>query len=340
MSQRDYTAFLKLDSNGRLVIVTNKITITGLTRNEGAYIYEPGHSFNGDFTHEFDFQTGAVIAPSGASIIGIWSIANDIDDIQGLQDAGKSFLRLEIQKGVGTEQLYLIERDGSSGYVDFVPSLTYSGKFYNRVKRTEADGPFGTIYCTPFTDVNRTIPFDVLAVPLHTSKKDYNKVYAVHSRNTGTTQSIDAIIENLNFIINTTTVGVVTAVDGGNQTINVAVPYTDDDNNDSTYTVDYKLSSESPWTNWVTEAPNTPSPYLTTITGLIGEETYDVRVTYVDPDGVTGTNPQIIADILVRQLTPLPPRRDLIFDNERRDLELDNSRRDLEFDNERRDLKA
>jgi len=102
--------------------------------------------------------------------------------------------------------------------------------------------------------------------------------------------------------INTLTVGVATAIDGGSQDINVSMPYTDDDNTNSTYTIDYKLSSDISYINHVTAAGNTPSPYIDAITGLIGAETYDVRCTYIDPDGVTGANPQTITDIAVEAL--------------------------------------
>lgn len=99
-----------------------------------------------------------------------------------------------------------------------------------------------------------------------------------------------------------TTVGDATAVDGGNHNILVSMPYTDDPNNNSTYTIDYKLSSDEDWINWITDAANTPSPYLDTITGILGGKTYDVRVTYNDVDGVIGTNPQIISGIPVAAL--------------------------------------
>ncbi|MBK9604042.1 MAG: S-layer homology domain-containing protein [Anaerolineales bacterium] len=96
---------------------------------------------------------------------------------------------------------------------------------------------------------------------------------------------------------NTTTVGTATAIAASSTTINVSMPYTDDGNLNNTYTVDYKLSSAGGWTNWITNAAHTSSPYATTITGLLPSSDYDVRVTYNDADGVTGTNPQTISNI-------------------------------------------
>ena len=97
----------------------------------------------------------------------------------------------------------------------------------------------------------------------------------------------------------TTAAGSATATVASATSINVNMPYSDDSNSNNTYTVDYKLSSSGSWSNWVTAAVNTASPYVTTITGLTPGETYDVRMTYNDSDGVTGTNPQTVSSIVL-----------------------------------------
>lgn len=97
----------------------------------------------------------------------------------------------------------------------------------------------------------------------------------------------------------TTTAGTATATGASETTISVSMPYTDDGNSNNTYTVDYKLSSSGTWTNWVASAAHTASPYSTTVTGLTTGASYDVRVTYNDADGVTGTNPQTVSNITV-----------------------------------------
>ncbi len=97
-----------------------------------------------------------------------------------------------------------------------------------------------------------------------------------------------------------TTAGLATASAASTTSIDVKMPYTNDSNLNNTYTVDYKLSSEPTiWTNWVTDAARIPSIYSTTITGLTEGETYDLRMTYNDINGVTGTNPQTISGIML-----------------------------------------
>ncbi|MBK8465224.1 MAG: proprotein convertase P-domain-containing protein [Chloracidobacterium sp.] len=102
-----------------------------------------------------------------------------------------------------------------------------------------------------------------------------------------------------------TAAGTATATTASNTSINVSMPYTLDSNANNTYTVDYCLTSSNcptngGWTNHVTAAAHVASPYTTTITGLSNGTSYDVRVTYNDADGVTGTNPQTITGVITR----------------------------------------
>ncbi|MCB2181050.1 MAG: hypothetical protein KQH63_03365 [Desulfobulbaceae bacterium] len=75
-----------------------------------------------------------------------------------------------------------------------------------------------------------------------------------------------------------------------NTAIAVSMPYRGDDNSNNTYTIEYKLSSSSTWLYWgANPKGHTASPYVETITGLVDGETWDVRLTYNDTDGVYGS---------------------------------------------------
>jgi len=103
-----------------------------------------------------------------------------------------------------------------------------------------------------------------------------------------------------NFVISpppTTTAGTAMASAAGQSGITVTMPYTDDGNANNTYTVEYKFSFGSTWVAWVSNAAHVVSPYTTTITGLTPATSYDIRVTYNDADGLTGTNPQTITGV-------------------------------------------
>lgn len=96
-----------------------------------------------------------------------------------------------------------------------------------------------------------------------------------------------------------TAAGTAVAVAAGPTSLTVTVPYAGDANADNSYAVEYAPSGSGNWTTWVTAAPHGPSPYVATITGLDQGACYDVRVTYLDSDGVTGSNPVTIASVVL-----------------------------------------
>lgn len=98
---------------------------------------------------------------------------------------------------------------------------------------------------------------------------------------------------------NSTAVGTAMAVATAEGTIEVTAPYGDDENANNGYSVEYKLSYATQWRSWSSASAHAPSPYSGVITSLLPGESYDVRVTYVDTDGVSGINPQIIGGIVL-----------------------------------------
>ncbi len=87
---------------------------------------------------------------------------------------------------------------------------------------------------------------------------------------------------------NATVPEVVSAGTVDETSILLRMPYTEDDNGDNTYTVQYKSCTEETYTPWATNAPHIESPYQTTITGLQPNTCYDIETSYNDPDGVSG----------------------------------------------------
>ncbi len=175
---------------------------------------------------------------------------------------------------------YSDDSNGNNTYtVDY--KLSSSGSWSNWVT---AAGNTTSPYTTTITGLTPGETYDV--------RMTYNDTDGVTGTNPQTVSSIA-------LPVNSTAVGSATAVSASTTSIDVSMPYSNDGNANNTYSVDYKLSSAGSWTNWVTAAAHVASPYDTTISGLIMGETYDVRVTYNDGDGVTGTNPQTISSIVL-----------------------------------------
>ncbi|MDH5301220.1 MAG: cadherin-like beta sandwich domain-containing protein [Gammaproteobacteria bacterium] len=99
---------------------------------------------------------------------------------------------------------------------------------------------------------------------------------------------------------NYTNAGIVTARKASATSILVTMPYSSDANADNTYTVEYKLATDSAWTTWVSNTGHVSDAYTTTITGLASGATYDVRATYLDTDGVGGDMVQTVIDVLLQ----------------------------------------
>ena len=100
----------------------------------------------------------------------------------------------------------------------------------------------------------------------------------------------------------TTVAGTATAEAVSDTAIDFSMPYTSDSNGNNIYSVEYKLSSSGTWLDWGTNPKaHTTSPYADTITGLTAGETYDVRLTYSDTEGVSGTAQQTIESIALWQ---------------------------------------
>jgi len=91
------------------------------------------------------------------------------------------------------------------------------------------------------------------------------------------------------------------------ETIGIIIPFSGDDNNNASVNIEYKLASGSSWRPGH-PAARTPdrtlqgglSPrFATRIFWLSEGQTYDVRMTYSDPDGVTG-NTVVVSQVTTR----------------------------------------
>lgn len=98
---------------------------------------------------------------------------------------------------------------------------------------------------------------------------------------------------------NATTAGRATALAlGTEQSIYVNMPFWGDNNSNNTYTVEYKRSSSGIWTTHISGAGHVASPYAVILADL-PQETYDVRMTYNDVDGINGTAQQTFFNIKI-----------------------------------------
>ena len=98
-------------------------------------------------------------------------------------------------------------------------------------------------------------------------------------------------VSGIELVNNGTIVLSASATAGKSGTIDISMPYLHDVNTDNEYSVEYKTSGAGEWRVWGSY-PHAPSPFTTTITGLEVNQTYDVRMTLHDSNGIIAGFPQ------------------------------------------------
>jgi hypothetical protein len=99
--------------------------------------------------------------------------------------------------------------------------------------------------------------------------------------------------------------GWMTADASGSNAIDVTAPFGNDANGNGTVSIYYRRSDESSWKNKVSDAPHPQNPYVVKISGLAPRTSYDIRVIYMDPDGVYSTPDYNNAEQILYRVTTL-----------------------------------
>jgi len=88
--------------------------------------------------------------------------------------------------------------------------------------------------------------------------------------------------------------------------ITVRSPFTKDANRNSYTVYEYSTTPDGPWTLACGNGTAGEVDWrYCTIGGLFADSTYFVKVTFVDPDGVVGANPQIVGPVRTRAASPV-----------------------------------
>lgn len=99
--------------------------------------------------------------------------------------------------------------------------------------------------------------------------------------------------------VNSTAAGLPTAAASGCTGLAMRAPYTNDSNGNNTLSYRYRTPSGTGGWSAPFALAHSASPYAFTISGLTWNAAYDVEVTYLDADGVTGTAVQTVANVVV-----------------------------------------
>jgi len=184
---QDFTTFTEVDPNSRYAIAANVITVTGLTRNEAAYIYKDfGTGHFTDFTHDVGpFQYTSTGGTYG--VVAFWAVSQALDDVNGWNEANEKAIYVSGIQGTG---IYAREFEGDSA--DSWGGAAQSTDYWFVIVKS------GTgISVNAYSDPAKTSLEDTLTMTLGTDRA-YPYLFGVNSHDsTSTDKTVNASIANL-----------------------------------------------------------------------------------------------------------------------------------------------
>ncbi len=200
MSIENFTTYSETDPNSHITIDSaTKVSYAGLTLGEQAWVNidKTANHFAGDFEHLCKVRIISSVVDEGNPYVYVWGVSNANNDLYTIQGASGSFLAVRATNAAGVYSLGVIECDSGSPNGGASITITADTDYYLKIKRDEAVGDYGTLYCYVYSDASRETLVGTSSYALNTSKKDFRYVYAVSSRNGGETSTITGNIESL-----------------------------------------------------------------------------------------------------------------------------------------------
>jgi hypothetical protein len=190
------------DPNNRVNVATNTLTITDIPKNEEITMTKDYgvDYFSGDFEHQFEVNVPT--SGTGSPTMGIWCLANTVDDFRGL-DQSNHGIQIRATGLIETDwDLKLgIEYQSSSNNIS---ALSYNTTYYCTITRDDDGGVNGTgrYVLTAYTDSDRTNVFGTAQVDGWAGNTfDFRYLYACGSYNMAEAgSSMSMIISNLEIV--------------------------------------------------------------------------------------------------------------------------------------------
>ena len=179
----DYTTYTEVDGGSDITVGANLITVSSMRRDVDSWVVadKTADHFSGDFTHLLRTQSSS--ASSAGGRVGVWAIANAVEEIITLLGGDCLVTRWQQRK-----TLRVIEANGGSTTNDSSIDLSLDTNYYLSVDRDESVGTYGQITVEIDDSADRASPVDTLSLPL-TEQQDFRYIYGLASVNTGGSQS-------------------------------------------------------------------------------------------------------------------------------------------------------
>ncbi|KKN78432.1 hypothetical protein LCGC14_0349640 [marine sediment metagenome] len=195
MAVQDFTTYTEVDPNSRIAVSASRVTWTGITANEDAYVYRDFgvKHFAGNFVSYLTINT---TASAQTSEMFPWAMTNSLDDIKGIADASGNLLCVRLTNPSSPDELRIVIQEyygGTQAESAAFYTLTRGTNYYLKIRRDEDVGTYGTFYCDVFPNSSRVAGEALanLTITLHAAKIDYRYVHGAITRdnNVNNTQS-------------------------------------------------------------------------------------------------------------------------------------------------------
>ena len=203
MGDEVLTTYIETDPNDRYEVTPNKIAISGVQRDEKAYVYDDKDVdfFDGDHVHYAKVQIDSGGTPSTVRTFYFFGLANVVKDHRAIiVDGDDQELMYANITSANNAHFGIREVDGGSFYDDgtSISTIAFDTPYYIDFRRVESAGTHGTIYSEIYGDPDQTIEEEALSVVLRTSKVKYRYNYAVQSLDVSQTNAMSGSFENYN----------------------------------------------------------------------------------------------------------------------------------------------
>ena len=181
MATEDLTTYTESDALNRLAETTDRVTWTDLYRGDNQiYLYDDKgvDFFDGGFVHDITVEQTAG-GGGTRSIVGVWGLTNNLNDIIGITFANQPAFFLLFQNDISpnTRRLRLMEIDAGVQYATSSFDISNDTPYYLRIVRNETGGlGFGTLKVFIYSDAGRATLVATLSGDLHNSKKDFRYI--------------------------------------------------------------------------------------------------------------------------------------------------------------------
>lgn len=196
MALEDFTTYTEVDPNSHIGLVGTDHIDFDAWDNEDAYCYRDlGVDHFGDFTHKIDINP---VTPGDNAHATPWMVSNDIDDVNGLRAASKTFINIHLIAKAGTAVWFRIHEE----YLGVVYTDHYDAAdntwYYLLIKKAGTAFNLGIYSTAELRDAGDATDGDLdnLALTLHADHK-FRYVFACNTWNISESIHMDVDIDNL-----------------------------------------------------------------------------------------------------------------------------------------------